>query len=481
MSIRFILYLILVGLTFAMYSFHAMQELLFLLIILIALPLFSFLILLIARYFVRIRIITDKEELYRLEDFSLQIEVENRGPFYFPAVQIEFNLPLQAEYFVPSYMAAEDERSKKRFRRALNRKVFRFYRYPHLAYQHKISTLILPQFSSNTQEVILTPKHKGTYLLGSDSVVLQDLFGFFYLPLPKAGRRYKKTKESSTELTMHILPNPSQAKPPMTGELMAPEQVLMSKQNLKVSNEIDTLANVREYRPGDRVKQIHWKLSARLGEFLSREFEDPRQGGILFLLDPKLPDACHSPIDYVDQASEVMASSMRQMSRVEGPLTYIQADEYYRHPGEGSDPFNFYRALRAYMPQIKPGDPRLRDIFTVKSTQKTSTRAELSDILHKEVRREKYRAILVVTARMNAKLAQELYAAQKGGSQVLLVFLHNEIDKRLEEILSPLAHSKVRYFPVRINSLDAYQEEVVTPSESTGQNIEGVKQNVSPE
>lgn len=464
MSLRFFLYLLLVGLTYALYSFHAMQELLFLLIILIAIPLVSFFLLLISRYFVRVRMVTNKEEIFRLENFPLEIEVENRGPFFFPVFQMEFNLPVHPEYFLPSTMSADDEKSRRRLQRALKRRVFRLYRYPHLAYQHKISTMVLPQFSTNVQEMVLTPRHKGTYTLGSDSIVLQDLFGFFYLPLPKKGRRYKESKSSSTELSMHVLPNPNLAQAPMTGELLAPEQVLMSKQNLKVSNEVDTLANVRAYQSGDRIKQIHWKLSARLGTFLSREFEDPRQGGILFMLDPKLPDACISPIEYADESSEMMATCMRHFSKTEGPLTYIQNEEYFSHPGEGTEPFNFYRALKNFKPQIKPGDSRLNNPYSRRASQVVTNRMELSDVLHKEIRREKYRAIVVVTARMNTVLAQELHAAQKGGSQVILIFLHNEEEKRLNELLSVLSHSKVKLIPARIESLQAYMD----PTEGEG-------------
>lgn len=485
MSRRFLLYLLLLGAAYSLYSYSGIQELLFLLVMMLALPLCSFFILFISRFFVRVSLSAPKKQVYRLEPFSLFLDIENRGPFFFPLIRIEFNLPrsnsaLQPDYdwskgaqrnsqgvhffneyldmMYPDEEQSEGEAETARSMRYLldRRKVFRFYPYPHRVVLKKIITAVLPQMSTSHQEIRMTAAHRGVYEVGTSSILLQDLFGFFYLPLPRSSRR---GKDGSSRLIaeMEVLPNPYRWHSPQAGKLRAPEEVLMNTRNLKVSNEVDTVANVRDYRPGDRIKQIHWKLSARSDKFLAREFEDPRQGGILFLIDPKLPDDCADPVSYADEVPEIMASIMRMLAMTEGPLNLVLGEEYFTAPGEGVEPYSFYRAMMHWKPEIRPDDPRNKDPETKLACKQTPHRLELGTILQKECYRQRYRAIVVLTARMNKRLASELQRAQKVGSQLLLIFLHNEKKEDLNRMLAPLAKANIRLFPTRLDSLVPYE------------------------
>ena len=49
------------------------------------------------------------------------------------------------------------------------------------------------------------------------------------------------------------------------------------------------LFGVREYQPGDSPRRVHWRLSARLGELVVREFEPPGLRTLLLVLDPEPP------------------------------------------------------------------------------------------------------------------------------------------------------------------------------------------------
>ncbi len=42
---------------------------------------------------------------------------------------------------------------------------------------------------------------------------------------------------------------------------------------------------LREYRPGDALRQIDWKATARVGRVISREYQDERDQRVVFLLD----------------------------------------------------------------------------------------------------------------------------------------------------------------------------------------------------
>jgi uncharacterized protein (DUF58 family) len=53
----------------------------------------------------------------------------------------------------------------------------------------------------------------------------------------------------------------------------------------------DEFAGLRDYRPGDPPRDIHWKMSARVpGRLLVREYEDPRVRDAAILLDTFLPN-----------------------------------------------------------------------------------------------------------------------------------------------------------------------------------------------
>jgi len=51
----------------------------------------------------------------------------------------------------------------------------------------------------------------------------------------------------------------------------------------------DEFRSIREYRPGDNVRRIHWRASARLGTLCVREVERERAAPVVVLLDSRIP------------------------------------------------------------------------------------------------------------------------------------------------------------------------------------------------
>ncbi len=60
---------------------------------------------------------------------------------------------------------------------------------------------------------------------------------------------------------------------------------------------------VREYRPGDPLRRIHWRSSARLGELVVREYEPPGVQTVGILCDPSPPTR-----EVADQIARLAAS-----------------------------------------------------------------------------------------------------------------------------------------------------------------------------
>ncbi len=63
------------------------------------------------------------------------------------------------------------------------------------------------------------------------------------------------------------------------------------------------LFGVREYRPGDPLRRIHWRSSARLGELVVREYEPPGIQTVGIFCDPDPPAR-----DVADQVARLAAS-----------------------------------------------------------------------------------------------------------------------------------------------------------------------------
>ena len=75
------------------------------------------------------------------------------------------------------------------------------------------------------------------------------------------------------------------------------------------------LLGIREYRPGDSLRRIHWRSSARRGELVVREYEPPGIHTLGIYLDPEPPTT-----EVADQIARIAASEawdcLRQGGRV---------------------------------------------------------------------------------------------------------------------------------------------------------------------
>ena len=63
------------------------------------------------------------------------------------------------------------------------------------------------------------------------------------------------------------------------------------------------LFGIREYRPGDSLRRIHWRSSARHGELVVREYEPPGVQSLAICLDPQPPTP-----EVADQIARIAAS-----------------------------------------------------------------------------------------------------------------------------------------------------------------------------
>ena len=514
MTRRFLTYVVLILIAYAFYSYTASPLLLAVVLFMVSIALISFLALLLGSFGLRVRGTVSPREIKRLEPFTLSLELLNRGPVYLSAIRLSIGHPTKrgrilalptdeadeadydelAEQMIPR-RASDEERTRslrtlfsfwgkeantpsatpqngsdddhllrsRLFYRPgnsypLHRKALLYPR-PRFVDEQKLRYFSLAPGQKLEQDFEFIANHKGSVYFGVDHLLLKDWFGFFSLP-----RKIRIIEENGIKskdqaaYSLNIQPSRKVWTQAISPHLTDPKQVLMAPQSVKVSPEIDTLANIRAYQPGDKMKSIHWNISARTGEWLVREFEDPRQGGLLFVLEPTWPrqGSIRSGWEdsFVDQMTEVMASFLDHFYPKEGPLTLLSGNRDIEAAGEGQPPDSLYRELAVWRPQTGS--------------------LELAMVLRQVMRTRTFRGVVIVTSTVSSGLEAEVLRLQRQGSQVVLAVLHpeeatrEELDERTK--LVRMAKVMVLYFPcqaLRIPPVTDLAEPIQGPEPTT--------------
>ncbi|MBP5492108.1 MAG: DUF58 domain-containing protein [Clostridiales bacterium] len=126
--------------------------------------------------------------------------------------------------------------------------------------EEKTQIRLLSQCNT-TDSVMLDTTHCGTYRFTSGKVRIYDMFGLFFIP-----RTYPLRGE------VVVLPVP--CIPPAVPDLNG----FKAKGLRKTDAPYSEIYDVREYMPGDPVKRIHWKLSAKKDRFMIREPQEETFG-----------------------------------------------------------------------------------------------------------------------------------------------------------------------------------------------------------
>lgn len=121
------------------------------------------------------------------------------------------------------------------------------------------NTLILYPFSRETFVKHILCKYRGAYTVGVEKIKILGYFGLFSFDY-----RGVETHKILVYPTVHDL-KPVNFKYAMSD----------SNESIVSFDKFDQslFSEIRTYRPGDSLNKIHWKLSARQGEFMTKEFE----------------------------------------------------------------------------------------------------------------------------------------------------------------------------------------------------------------
>lgn len=129
-------------------------------------------------------------------------------------------------------------------------------------------------YGTHTYEDRIVPEYAGNYLFDLVKIRIYDMTGLFYID--------KKLNKSTG---VQVLPE-------LNGiEVQVSERVRNyfgesdDYDDFHAGDDSSQIFDVREFRPGDRLQKIHWKLSAKSEELLVREDSQPLACAVVFLLE----------------------------------------------------------------------------------------------------------------------------------------------------------------------------------------------------
>ncbi len=142
--------------------------------------------------------------------------------------------------------------------------------------------ICIAPYSREDFELTLDLPYRGVYEVGMKEIRITDVFGLTSI-------RYELKKLPWYKmLRLTVLP----AVPEGYGAGEILDEKLFAQES--TSQRTENVSSAREYRPGDPLKGVNWKVSARFGELFVKEYDSPARESIAILVDntsalPEIP------------------------------------------------------------------------------------------------------------------------------------------------------------------------------------------------
>ncbi len=143
-------------------------------------------------------------------------------------------------------------------------------------------------------------ERRGSYELGPFRLRIRDILG-------------RDAAETEVDAVTSLVISPRTAPVRSTGHDLAPIGDRRARQGL--IHDPALFGGVRPFEPGDSLRRIHWRATARLGEAVSRRFEPARGREVLIALDVQTIDGPHWQMTYDDDAFESLCVAAGSLAR----------------------------------------------------------------------------------------------------------------------------------------------------------------------
>jgi uncharacterized protein (DUF58 family) len=255
----------------------------------------------------------------------------------------------------------------------------------------------VPLWGSRLLTFKLTAKRRGHYTVGPVRVTLGDAFGLFQ------GRREFRSKAS---VTVYPRVHRIEGLPVPLSQPFGPVRT-----REKAFEDPSNQAEIREYRPGDNPRHIHWKTSARMGELMMREYELNATTHMMIFPDlnfhAQVRDGARE-LSTEEMAVEIAASlaDLGLRRKIDTGLICHAQERFAVAPGRGQRTFH--------------------EVLEVLARVEAQGKLPIEQVLELEAAHLSARSTLVVvTPRLTARLAEVLIRL-RSNHQVMLVLLDGD-------------------------------------------------------
>ena len=235
--------------------------------------------------------------------------------------------------------------------------------------------------------------YRGSYYVGVERVEVQGFFGFFY---------FDYTGMETLKILVH--PNIHELKP-----LRFHHALSESSESVISFDKYDKsiFSELRSYQPGDPLNKIHWKLSARSGELMTKEFEGNVNNRTQIFINTEISHFSYELNvvieDYLIEGAVALTKFLLK-NNTETELHWFDSDPLMVRGNHGKDFKDFYESLALMRFDAQQGDCRRMLMET--------TGGQYDQCV-----------LILFTAKVTAELAEELSRKKRQGYQVNLVTL----------------------------------------------------------
>jgi uncharacterized protein (DUF58 family) len=193
--------------------------------------------------------------------------------------------------------------------------------------------------------------HRGLYMLGPTTIVSQDFFGV-----------YRVEKDYPASSTMAVVP-PVLPLPMI--EIAPGGKAGDGRSRADAPERTVDASGVRDYIPGDSLRWIHWRTSARTGSLHVRLFDGTPVGDWWIFVDMDAASQVGAGENSTEEHAVVLAASLANRGITEGRAVGLVGEGeqglIWLPPREGMA--QMWEILRA-LAMIKPGRRKLEDLLS---------------------------------------------------------------------------------------------------------------------
>ncbi len=260
----------------------------------------------------------------------------------------------------------------------------------------QVSFSLLP-FTGREFDFRVSMPYRGVYPVGITTMRITDVFGL--LPMRFDMRKLHFYRQP--ELTVS-----PRAEAPSALYAEVADEKLFGEQYLLSAESGSSITGARAYRPGDPLKQIHWKKSAAHGELYVKQYEQPIREDLTILLDNCAHGAAgEAALAAADTVCEAAACiTLHCLGRNRSAYLRALCDSRGVHMGEdavNTADFDKIRRWLALLPFAESPSPD--PLPPAGGTGRSS--------------------LIVITAGYTEELAEKIAAAESGYSTVTLVLV----------------------------------------------------------